>query len=118
MTTHFEKLDTLINRFKLQIEGDEEEIAAFSAKLIANPSGALSWGDGIFDAAARIEVNKQIVHMLETAEYTVKDVYEILNDRIMYLSRNPSRSSGQCVNLLARSELAATATAHNIISRF
>ena len=102
-------MTTLLERFQRQAEGETTAIEKFKVALDRDPAYALSWGTGVFAAAAKLRVLKQLINVLGDGAATAEDVHSLMMANILHKSQYPAQSSSPTSNLIEQYELAACA---------
>lgn len=101
-------MQTFIAKLKnLQAENNKQ-IDKFREDIASDAAHALSWGDAVFQAAARVKVINQMTAAAATGMTTERltaTVMQIMTTKARY----PSHSSSQTSNLMDQCELAAYA---------
>ena len=100
--------EKLIGKYQRRLEVTLGSIEKFKAELDRDPAYALTWGTGVFQAAAEIRVVKQVIGAFENGG-KVEDVRSILLDHVLHRSKYPPHSTSPTSNLLEQYELAAYA---------
>ena len=107
----------LLERFQRQSQYEIETIEKFKLELAKDPAYALSWGDGVFRAAAKLKVVNEIINSLKDLE-PAENIKDSLMRRIMHKSRYPAQSTSPTSNLVEQYELAACAEIVGELSRY
>lgn len=102
-------MSALKDRYTKQAENETAVIEKFKMALDKDPAYALSWGCGVFAAAAKLRVLKQLINVLGDGEATAEDVHSLLMANILHKSQYPAQSSSPTSNLIEQYELAACA---------
>jgi hypothetical protein len=102
-------MTTLLERFQRLAQYETATIDRFKKELDKDPAYALSWGGGVFAAAAKLRVINQIINALEDERTTTEDIKDHLMGHIMHKSRYPAQSTSPTSNLIEQYELAACA---------
>jgi hypothetical protein len=108
----------LLERFQQQAESEIGKIEKFKVELAKDPAYALSWGCGVFAAAAKLRILKQLINTLEDEQTTADDICDHLMNHIMHKSRYPAQSTSPTSNLVEQYELAACAEIVGDLSRY
>ena len=102
--------------FQREIKTSFAKIDEFTKRLAVNPANAFEWGDEYIDAAARLEVYAGLAYTVvrvNKGETTHTDALKHLREfgmrEMTRFACNPSRSTGQCSNLVERYKGAAYA---------
>jgi len=111
-------MNTLLERFQRQAESETAVIEKFKVELAKDPAYALSWGCGVFAAAAKLRILKQLINALEDGDTTIKNIQDHLMGNIMHKSRYPAQSSSPTSNLIEQYELAACAEIAGDLPRY
>lgn len=102
-------MTTLLERFQRQAQYETASIDRFKKELDKDPAHALSWGCGVFAAAAKLRILKQLINALEDEQTTSEDIRDHLMGHILHKSRYPAQSTSPTSNLVEQYELAACA---------
>lgn len=93
-----------------------ERLEKFNTRLAANPVNAFEWADDAVDAAVKLDVYARFGVSVARRYERNEDPTEIVagvkryaHERLIHLAANPTLSTGQVRNLVARSEVAAYA---------
>lgn len=102
------------------IASGEKAMAEFSKRLAENPASAMSWADSAFEAAAKVQVFRQVADLVaENAQMTDEELVERLTkaikNEVMRGARFPSRSTSTSSNMMATCLLAAWADAGELV---
>jgi len=93
----------------------QTQIDKFKAALDKDPAHALSWGTGVFQAAATLKVAHMLVYAFTEREgevmCTIEQARDTLLDRVMQKARYPAQSTSPTSNLMEQYEAAAYAEA-------
>jgi hypothetical protein len=104
-----------LKKFTAIAEAAQAQIDKFKVELDKDPAYALSWGNGVFQSAARLKVASMLVYGFTPTEgapvYTVEQAIEFLTDRVMSKARYPAQSTSPTSNLMEQYEAAAYAEA-------
>ena len=110
-------MTTLLERFQRYAQYETATIERFKLSLDKDPAYALSWGDGVFRAAAKLKVVNEIINSLKDDE-PAENIKDALMDRIMHKSRYPAQSSSPTSNLVEQYELSACAEIVGDLQRY
>jgi len=102
-------MSALKNRYIKQAENETAVIEKFKMALDKDPAYALSWGCGVFAAAAKLRVLRQLINVLGDGEATQEDVHSLMMANVLHKSQYPAQSSSPTSNLIEQYELAACA---------
>lgn len=102
-------MSKLLERFQRQAQYEIETIEKFKVELAKDPAYALSWGCGVFAAAAKLRILNQIINALSDEQTTVDNIRDHLMGHILHKSRYPAQSTSPTSNLIEQYELAAYA---------
>ena len=111
-------MSKLLERFQRQAERETAVIEKFKVELAKDPAYALSWGCGVFAAAAKLRILKQLINALEDEQTTSEDIRDHLMGHILHKSRYPAQSTSPTSNLVEQYELAACAEIVGELSRY
>jgi hypothetical protein len=104
-----------LKKFTAIAEQAQAQIDKFKLELNKDPAYALSWGNGVFQSAARLKVAKMLIEAFTvkagSENYTVEQAVGYLTDRVMGLARYPAQSTSPTSNLMEQYEAAAYAEA-------
>jgi hypothetical protein len=104
-----------LKKFTAMAEAAQTQIDKFKVELDKDPAYALSWGNGVFQSAARLKVAQMLVYGFTPKEgspvYTVEQAVGFLTDRVMNKARYPAQSTSPTSNLMEQYEAAAYAEA-------
>lgn len=109
---------TLLERFKQDAAYEAATIQRFKLELDKDPAYALSWGDSVFRAAAKLRILNQLVNDLADEKTTRENIHDSLMGRIMHKSRYPAQSTSPTSNLIEQYELAACAEIVDDLRRY
>ena len=110
-------MTTLLERFQRQAQYETATIEKFKLELDKDPAYALSWGNEVFRAAAKLKVVNEIINSLKDLE-PAENIKDALMDRIMHKSRYPAQSTSPTSNLIEQYELAVCAEIFNDLQRY
>jgi hypothetical protein len=102
-------MSKLLERFQRLAQYETATIDKFKQELDKDPAYALSWGCGVFAAAAKLRVITEIINALKDDDTTMENIQAHLMGRIMHRSRYPAQSTSPTSNLIEQYELAACA---------
>ena len=96
-------------RFFNQAQSCQARLDKFTESFAKDPAYALSWGTDAFQAAAKLQVLKQILAALEDGTATADNIRSTMMDRVLHKSKYPAQSTSPTSNLIEQYELAACA---------
>lgn len=104
-----------LKKFTAIAEQAQAQIDKFKVELDKDPAYALSWGNGVFQSAARLKVAQMLVYAFTEREgdttCTIEQARETMMDRVMHKARYPAQSTSPTSNLMEQYEAAAYAEA-------
>jgi hypothetical protein len=104
-----------LKKFTAIAEQAQKQIDKFKAELDKDPAYALSWGNGVFQSAARLKVAQMMVYAFTPREgevmCTIEQARDTCLDRVMNKARYPAQSTSPTSNLMEQYEAAAYAEA-------
>jgi hypothetical protein len=104
-----------LKRFEKLAAEAQAKCDKFAAEFAKDPAYALSWGNSVFQEAARLKVANMLVEAFSPREgaheYTVANAVSHLTDRVMGMARYPAQSTSPTSNLMEQYEAAAYAEA-------
>jgi hypothetical protein len=104
-----------LKKFTAIAEQAQAQINKFKIELDKDPAYALSWGNGVFQSAARLKVANMLVYAFterpNEITCTLEQARETLLDRVMNKARYPAQSTSPTSNLMEQYEAAAYAEA-------
>jgi hypothetical protein len=104
-----------LKKFTALAEQAQVQCDKFAKSFAEDPGYALSWGNGVFQSAARLKVAKMLVYAFTEREgettCTVEQARDTLLDRVMNKARYPAQSTSPTSNLMEQYEAAAYAEA-------
>ena len=104
-----------LKKFTAIAEQAQAQIDKFKLELDKDPAYALSWGNDVFQSAARLKMAKMLVNAFTEREgntvCTIEQARDTLLDRVMLKARYPAQSSSPTSNLMEQYEAAAYAEA-------
>jgi len=107
--------DRALKRFTSKAKAAQEQCDKFAADFAKDPAYALSWGNSVFQEAARLKIAQMMVHAFTEREdgavLTVATAREVCLDRVMNKARWPAQSTSPTSNLMEQFEAAAYAEA-------
>lgn len=94
-----------------QLRQAKDKLKSFQTDLAGFPAHAFEWADSAMEAAAIEDVFLRVINALtaKDTKATRATMYEHAMQQVMQKSKHPSRSSGQCMNLMAQHTLSAWA---------
>jgi hypothetical protein len=108
---------TLLERFQQQAQYETATIDKFKQELDQDAAYALSWGDNVFRAAAKLQVVNEIINSLKD-NATGEDIRASLMERVMHGTRFPSNSSSPTRNLVEQYTLSVCAEIVDDLRRY
>ncbi len=104
-----------LKKFTAIAEQAQAQIDKFKVELDKDPAYALSWGNGVFQSAARLKVATMLVYAFTEREgeimCTLDQARDTCLDRVMNKARYPAQSTSPTSNLMEQYEAAAYAEA-------
>jgi hypothetical protein len=104
-----------LKKFTAIAEQAQAQIDKFKVELDKDPAYALSWGNGVFQSAARLRVATMLVNAFTERDgetnCTIEQARDTLMDRVMHKARYPAQSTSPTSNLMEQYEAAAYAEA-------
>lgn len=104
-----------LKKFTAIAANSQAKIDKFKEELSKDPAHALSWGTGVFQAAATLKVAQMLVYAFTEREgenmCTIEQARETMMDRVMNKARYPAQSTSPTSNLMEQYEAAAYAEA-------
>jgi hypothetical protein len=104
-----------LKRFTSMAERAQEQCDKFAAEFAKDPAYALSWGNSVFQEAARLKIAQMMVYAFTEREdgmsYSVEAAREVCLERVMNKARWPAQSTSPTSNLMEQYEAAAYAEA-------
>ena len=107
--------DRALKRFTSLAAKAQEQCDKFAAEFAKDPAYALSWGNSVFQEAARLKIAQMMASAFtpreDSAVITVEAAREVCLDRVMNKARWPAQSTSPTSNLMEQYEAAAYAEA-------
>jgi hypothetical protein len=104
-----------LKKFTAIAEQAQAQIDKFKVELDKDPAYALSWGNSVFQSAARLKVATMLVYAFTEREgetmCTLDQARDTCLDRVMNKARYPAQSTSPTSNLMEQYEAAAYAEA-------
>lgn len=107
--------DRALKRFTSMAQRAQAQCDKFAAEFAKDPAYALSWGNSVFQEAARLKIAQMMVHAFTEREdgviLSVEAAREVCLERVMNKARWPAQSTSPTSNLMEQYEAAAYAEA-------
>ena len=104
-----------LKKFTAMAQAAQEQCDKFAESFAKDPAHALSWGNSVFQSAARLKVANMLVYAFTEREgdtvCTLEQARDTLLDRVMNKARYPAQSTSPTSNLMEQFEAAAYAEA-------
>lgn len=104
-----------LKKFTTKAKAAQEQCDKFAAEFAKDPAYALSWGNAVFQEAARLKIAQMMVYAFTEREdgvvMTVRAACDVCLERIMNKARWPAQSTSPTSNLMEQFEGAAYAEA-------
>jgi hypothetical protein len=104
-----------LKKFTAKAKAAQEQCDKFAAEFAKEPAYALSWGNSVFQEAARLKIAQMMVYAFTEREdgvvMTVQAARDVCLERVMNKARWPAQSTSPTANLMEQFEGAAYAEA-------